>query len=86
MKRVFKYELTADTVDLELPRGAQLLTVQLQNGVPMLWALVDDSIAPIKRCIGVYGTGHPVDVPGKYVATFQIDDLVFHVFDEGDKR
>lgn len=72
-----------------MPKDAELLTVQLQYGVPMLWAVVNP-FAPGRpyRTIFIHGTGHPVDPRAqKYVATFQVSggDLVFHVFDGVEK-
>jgi hypothetical protein len=85
MTTIFKHPLTAGSNDLMLPAGSKVLTVQMQHGEPVLWALVDP--AQPKRChtINVYGTGHamPAD-PGKYVATFQMDggSLIWHAFME----
>ena len=69
-----------------MPKGAQILTVQMQHGTPQLWALVDPNAQRVLRRILIYGTGHPVDTFNVYIATFQImnGSLVFHVFDGGE--
>ena len=42
MKKIYKYaiEITDDR-DIVMPVGAKILTVQNQNGVPCIWAMVD---------------------------------------------
>ena len=84
--RIWKFDLRIDDLQIvEMPLGAQLLTVQEQGGWPRLWALCDES-APIRpRRIAMYGTGRPINEhPGIYIATFQIEcgELVFHAFEE----
>ena len=85
--KVFKYRLhITDILYIDMPKGAKMLDVQMQNGYVCLWALCDENNAQQERQIAIYGTGHPMpDYPGEYVATFQMDDgaLVFHVFDMG---
>ena len=89
IKKVFKYNvMVADSFHLEIPIGAEILTVQVQRGVPQIWALVDPSLQNEVRTFRLSGTGHPVDVSDyrddlKYIGTFQIDSgyLVFHLFE-----
>lgn len=81
--RIFKYPLQAtDRQLVNLPKGAELLTVQMQHGQPCLWALVDERQPTEDRAIMIYGTGHPINTLGKYLGTFQMDGgaLVFHAF------
>lgn len=86
--KVMKYYLTPDMAPIAMPRGAQLLTVQEQQGEACLWALVDSTQPDVLRKIGIYGTGHEIKREGgKYFATFQMmsGQLVFHVFDYGEE-
>jgi hypothetical protein len=84
-KSIFKYPLAVDDLQmLDIPEGAEPLTVQIQHDRPCLWALVDPEKPTERRAFRTYGTGHPVDThPGAYVGTYQLDGgaLVFHVFD-----
>lgn len=88
-KSIYKYQLeVTDTKKIELPVGAEILTVQTQNETPCLWALVDpNGIEKETRIIEVIGNGYPVDydmgVSRKYISTFQLGggQLVFHVFE-----
>jgi hypothetical protein len=86
MKTIYKYPLeTIDHQKVEMPKGSEILTVQIQNGVPMLWALVDDEILEVEiKLIDTHGTGHNVtDAPKKYISTYQMlqGRLIFHVFE-----
>jgi hypothetical protein len=85
MATIYKYPLEPGRTQLNLPRGAQVLTVQMQHGSPCLWAKVDPMQPTEPRTFDVYGTGHqmPDDPRLLYVATFQMDGgaLVWHVFE-----
>jgi hypothetical protein len=99
MRVVYKYPLRDDTAvfadwyTVEMPTGAQVLTVQLQRGEPMLWALVDPrEKKTVGRRFRLAGTGQPLgeDPKGgvsgavRYVATFQLlgGEIVLHLFEE----
>lgn len=84
MEKIFKYPVfLQDEFSIDLPVGAQILSVQVQGGKPVLWALIDID-APLKECtFFVVGTGNPVKNGEKqFVGTFQMYDgqLVFHLF------
>ena len=85
MKTIFKYPLTLSEQGIEMPEGAQILTVQVQNNTPYLWALVSPSSPTELKRITVLGTGHSIieDKFLAYIGTFQLDcgELVFHVFE-----
>jgi len=85
-RAVFKYPLPVldDYVRVDMPRGAELLCVQMQHGTPCVWALVDPTVALMTRVLRIAGTGHPIERDvGRYVGTFQMHGgaLVFHVFE-----
>lgn len=84
---ILKYELMLRDLQLRiLPRHAQPLTVQMQRGKPMMWALVDTTDPEVEE-IAVYtiGTGQPFP-PGADVATYLgtylqgNGEFVWHVF------
>jgi hypothetical protein len=60
--------VVADRVEIEMPAGAQVLTVQMQpmpqlrpnHEHPWIWALVSPNNTPNKRIFRVIGTGHPI--------------------------
>ena len=84
MNSIWKYELkVADEQLVEMPAGSLLLDVQVQNGVPCVWARVDPQQPKVKRKLVTYGTGHPVpDTTGDHVGSYQLQGgaLIFHVF------
>lgn len=85
-KSVWKFKVTTGEQKLRLPSGATPLDVQVQNGDPCVWFLVDDSNDTEVRSIQAFGTGHKVpDSIGDYIGTFQLNNgmLVFHLFFTG---
>ena len=83
---IWKFPLQSVAVQtIELPAGFDILTVQVQNGAPCLWAAVDPDAQKTRAQIRIIGTGHDVPTPAldRYIGTFQIDNgkLVFHVFE-----
>ena len=79
--RIWKYPIQTYT-ELQVPKGAKVLTVQMQNGEPQIWMLVNTEMPFERRVFQVFGTGHLVpDDPGTYIATFQVEPYVFHVFE-----
>lgn len=80
---VFKYLLQLTPVQvLELPAGANIVSVQLQRRQLSAWAEIDPEQPKIKRKIYILGTGHilPADAE-KHLASVQPDDIfVWHVY------
>ena len=84
MKTIHKYQFAVnDVVELEMPVGAQILSLQVQNGVPCIWAKVETAAKSKYRRFRVYGTGHPISEDGNFIGTFQMHGgtLVFHMFE-----
>ena len=86
MITIYKYpvQMSAE-FQVVLPRGAEFLGVQVQNGEPQMWFRVDTSRDSVKQVFSVVGTGHLIApelscLP--YKGTFQLADgeLVFHLF------
>lgn len=86
MKTVWKWNLEIDDEqEIEAPDNAQILCVQMQNGAPCLWMLVDPNVSTRKYGVRTKGTGHPIDTDGVYwiyAGSYQMYDgqIVFHVF------
>lgn len=84
MKQVWKFPLLVqDEVTIEMPKGAELLEVDVQNGQPQLWALVNPAAKTALRHFRVAGTGHPITGRVSHVGSFILrgGTLVFHVFE-----
>jgi len=78
-----------DQLAIPMPHGAQLLTVQIQHGEPMIWIRCEDDpqiAGRIHRKLAWVGTGHDCTGCGAYVGTVQLEggSLVFHLFDKGE--
>lgn len=85
MKTIHKFPLqVADSQEMKMPKDSTILTVQVQNGTPCLWALVDTDKEAEERFIRIIGTGHPVpENVLRYIGTFQVLEGTFvgHVFE-----
>lgn len=85
MKTIWKYQLdVTDEQLVPMKQGSQILAVQVQVGIPCIWALVDTSKPSEDRMFCIYGTGHPIeDEPGQFIGTFQLHggSLSFHLFE-----
>ena len=81
MKTIYKYTLDSKDCTLHLPKGAEILTIQLQNGIPTLWALVNPMTVTEERHICIVGTGWQVEDNMKYITTYMDGYFVWHVFE-----
>ena len=81
MKTIYKYTLDSQDCTLHLPKGAEILTIQLQNGIPTLWALVNPMTVTEERHICIVGTGWQVEDNMKYITTYMDGYFVWHVFE-----
>ena len=85
MKTIHKFPLSSawGTKVLHMPRGAEILCVQVQNDWPTLWALVDPSAEKEPRMVCVVGTGEEMPAAmgrSEYVGTVQEGVFVWHIF------
>ena len=89
MKAVHKYTVTPEG-KTEMPAGAEVLSVGVQQDVIVVWALVQIGHPPAIRRLVAVPTGYrcdDADAPtrAQFVGTVQIvDGLVFHIFDAGE--
>ncbi len=86
MKTIFKYTLEPkEQQSIEVPDGAEFLTVQIQHDVICVWAIVDPSKKKTTELFFIVGTGHPLPKQPnylQYVGTVQElgGSLVWHLF------
>lgn len=84
---IWKYTLNAETINfIEMPLGAEVLSVETQGAEIVLYALVN-SMEKAQQQIEVrtYGTGHEIDVNisnYKFLGTSKLynGSLMFHLF------
>lgn len=87
-KTIWKFELDiTDSQHVQMPKGAEVLAVQVQRDRPCIWAMVDPAAATEIRHFETFGTGHDIfcdmGIERNYVGTYQVQggSLVFHVFE-----
>jgi hypothetical protein len=87
MKTIWKYPIPIEsTFEIGMPKGAIILTVQIENEVPTFWATVDTQEQAEVRHFALIGTGEPL--PGRweegmtYIGTFEHYPYVWHLFEE----
>ena len=85
MLTVWKYALKDSSVVLDMPSGAKILLVCLQNRMVTIWAQVDTEAPLAKREFGIYGTGHEIQKPVcNHVGTIFDGPYVWHIYDHGE--
>jgi len=82
---IWKYPLEFEDVQtIQMPIGAEILTAQIQDGKPCLWAVVDPEKENKPRFIQIFATGYPmpgISLDRKYIASIQIGRKTYHVFE-----
>lgn len=89
MLKIYKYPFAIEPgvpINIQMPPYSEILDVQIQNGMPVFWSVVDpDHELRGGRNFIVYGTGHEISSKYrlKYVGTFQMHNgiFVFHLFE-----
>ncbi len=86
-KSIWKFPLEIQSLQLvPMPKGARLLSVQVQGGTICLWAEVDLDASEILRHIWMPGTGHDLyDGDTTFIGTVQTPPFVWHVYDGGEE-
>ena len=84
-KKIYKYEILADEVTLEMPKEAVILAAKMQGQIPCFWALVNPENEKETRRFEMIPTGYTMDagVKRKYIDTLLMhkETLVFHLFE-----
>jgi hypothetical protein len=88
MNTVLKFPLSvSDLVDLEMPRGARLLSVGTIRAKPCVFALVDESNPPVTRRLRLTATSEPIPDPlpdWKFVGSVSFGSNDCHLWDLGE--
>ncbi len=84
-KMIWKFHIpdpSSQIVSIEMPIGAEILTVQMQGDEPCLWAVIDPSHGKETRTFRWAGTGHLLGTVGSYIGTIQMlgGGLIWHFF------
>lgn len=85
MKTIWKFEAAiADTIIIEMPSGAKILSVASQKlGAICFWAVVESDARKEERHFQVRGTGHLLGSvnSGRFIGTVIDGRFVWHVFE-----
>ena len=54
-----------------MPFGGQILDLQIQDGVPCIWFLVNENLLEESRIFRTYNTGQDICHSGTYIGTYQ---------------
>ena len=90
MLTVWKYPVSVDKFTVEMPKGARILTVQIQGILPVMWAVVESGNELERRMFEATRTGvtlgfqfldYQPGIDANYIGTFQAMDIVFHLFE-----
>jgi hypothetical protein len=87
MKVIYKYPLLPlATQRIELPRERKFLSLQTQGHNGVIWYLIDDLEEDEEVVIKTFMTGQSIpeskEEEYKYLGTYQLGALVFHVCEE----
>lgn len=90
VQAVWKYPIEfTDSIEIEMPRGADVLHVGMQGEQLCLWCLVYPEGELTKRRFRIAGTGHPIEEGDmEHIGTVHIadDSLIFHIFEITEYR
>lgn len=82
MRVIYKYRLLLDHEQtIMLPEGFQLLSLEIQDGYPWIWCIVNSAndFKPVN--IKTYPTGMPMKHESlQYIGTIHKDGFVWHFF------
>lgn len=81
--KIWKYELELTDIQfIKVPYKSQILSVQVQNDILCMWAIVDDyDIDVVNIKINIVGTRNPIENNlGVFIDTVQNNGFVWHVF------
>jgi hypothetical protein len=82
MKTVWKFDVPFHhVINIWMPEGARVLTVQYQEGIPRIWVEVDTTKPTTSRGFLWFGTGHPLEDGAQYIGTLQEGALVWHLYE-----
>lgn len=85
---IFKYQLQIiQEQEIEMPAGAEILDIQLQNGKICLWAKIFDGSSKVNRVFEMILTGASIPIISQrriHLKTIQLDGYVLHFFEHKD--
>lgn len=90
MVRIWKYKLRIEkSQEIEFPENAKILTAQVQDNIPCIWAEVDDSKAKKEiKTFYLIPTGEEVNNGSRYIATLPFNNgkIIQHLYESVEKK
>lgn len=83
MKTIWKFDLVSSCA-IQIPEGAEILSVDEQQDIIRMWALVDTDKPLVTRHFFIYGTGYTLPAePLQFIGTVHLYNgtLVFHIWE-----
>lgn len=83
-KMIWKFPLELkEWQALDMPIGSEVLTLQVQEGTPTLWVMVDPLMPKVKKHFHIVATGQAIseEQHGLYHGTWQSGPFVWHLFE-----
>lgn len=87
-RRIFKYQIQQlHKFTLLIPKGARILDIDVQKGIPQMWVSVEDDQPEELRMFHLFETGEAIPQEiyrmSDYIGTFQLlgGDIVLHLFE-----
>jgi len=84
MRTIHKFPIQISGGDFIIPLSGecQVLDVQVQQGVPMMWVELDPDAEKMPTTFAVFPTGGEIDDEWVHLATFQMHggELVWHLY------
>lgn len=88
MRTIYKYTITSannpsSLSGIMMPVGAEILSLQVQDGLICVWALIDkEQNLQEYRVFNIFGTGFGIAVEDKlYIDTIQHSGYVWHIYE-----
>ena len=84
MKTMWKFPFRIQkAIQIEMPWGASIKLVEVQDGEPTLWAEVHPANPKVTRRFWLVGTGDEIpEEADQHVASFQMPPDVWHLYEE----
>lgn len=83
--KIYKYSLQiCDSQIIQMKKGARIISLQVQNRIPCIWAMVDPNEVDEPKAFCTFGTGHDLSgVDLQFIGTYQLcsGELIYHVFE-----
>jgi hypothetical protein len=85
-KTIWKFELeVTDNQTISMPKDAEILSIQIQDGKPVIWVLVNPEEDEEPRVFDMFGTGHPIPtgfgINRNFIGTVQIVQKIHEMYD-----